>query len=121
MSSLFGILQIILDFGKFNYILILIAGTILGAVFLETCGIGMIMPVFHLDLELSDQQKGILGGASFVGIICSSHLWGYIADTTGRKCVIQPTLMIAFILSVLSTFTNNFYVIVTLRFLNGFL
>lgn len=99
----------------------LIGGTTLGAVFLELCGLSMIVPIFHSDLELSDQQKGILGGAAFFGIICSSHLWGYFADTTGRKCVIQPTLMIAFALSVLSTFTNNFYVIVTLRFLNGFL
>lgn len=66
-------------------------------------------------------QKGILGGVAFIGIICSSHLWGFLADTQGRRVVIMPTLMIPFILSVLSTLTNNFYILAVFRFFNGFL
>lgn len=55
------------------------------------------------------------------GIITSSHLWGFLADTQGRKKIMQPTLFTAFVLTCLSTMTNNFWLFVILRFLNGFL
>lgn len=56
-----------------------------------------------------------------LGIICSSFLWGYLADTTGRKRVMQPTLFLAFLATFLSTFTTSFSTFALLRFLNGFL
>lgn len=88
---------------------------------MDSCGIGFVLPVSQCDLNLTPSQKGILGAVSFLGIICSSHLWGFLADTRGRRCVIQPTLMIAFALSFLSSLTSNFYIFASLRFLNGFL
>lgn len=79
------------------------------------------MPVATCDLNLTTSDKGILGAVSFIGMICSSHLWGFLADTKGRKKVMQPTLIIAFVLTVASAFVTNFYAFATLRFLNGFL
>lgn len=110
-----------LEFGKFNYILIFVSGLILNAVLLETCGIAFVIPVSQCDLNLTSAEKGVLGAVVFAGIICSSHLWGYLADTKGRRRVIQPTLFVAFLLSVCSSFVQNFYLLATLRFLNGFL
>lgn len=94
---------------------------ILNAVLMETCGIAFVIPVSQCDLKLSTSEKGILGAVSFFGIICSSHLWGFLADTKGRRCVIQPTLFVAFLLSIASSFVQNFYLFAALRFLNGFL
>jgi MFS transporter, VNT family, synaptic vesicle glycoprotein 2 len=108
-------------FGKFNYFLILIAGTILGCVFLETVGINFVLPVAQCDLNLTNQDKGILSAIGFVGIIVSSHLWGFLADTRGRKTVIVPTLLTAFVITIFSSFAKSFWVLVLLRFLNGFL
>lgn len=70
---------------------------------------------------MTDYHRGILTAVSFFGIICSSHLWGYLADTQGRRCVIMPTLLVAFLLTCAASLAQNFYVFVTLRFLNGFL
>lgn len=109
------------EFGVFNYFLILVAGIVLNVTYMETCGIGFVLPVSQCDLHLTADQKGILGAATFIGIICSSHVWGYLADTKGRRAIIQPTLLIAFVFSVLSTLTNDFYIMATMRFLNGFL
>lgn len=109
------------EFGKFNYFLILICGMILNAVLLETLGISFVLPVSTCDLNLTTKEKGILSAVGFMGIIFSSHLWGYLADTKGRKRIIKPTLLIGFCLSVCSSLTDNFYVFVILRFLNGFL
>jgi MFS transporter, VNT family, synaptic vesicle glycoprotein 2 len=108
-------------FGKFNYALILLTGAILGCVFLETVSINFILPVAQCDLNLTNQDKGILSAIGFIGIIVSSHLWGFLADTRGRKTVIVPTLLTAFVITIFSSFAKSFWVLVLLRFLNGFL
>jgi MFS transporter, VNT family, synaptic vesicle glycoprotein 2 len=108
-------------FGKFNYGLIVLTGAILGCVFLETVSINFILPVAQCDLNLTNRDKGILSGVAFMGIIVSSHLWGFLADTRGRKAVIVPTLMVAFVISIISSFTKSFWMLVVLRFLTGIL
>lgn len=90
-------------------------------VVVETCAICYVLPVIDCDLNVNTAQKGVLAGAAFVGVICSSHLWGFLADTRGRRCVILPTLFITFCLSVICSFVQNFYVFTALRFLSGFL
>lgn len=114
-------LLLFLEFGKFNYFIIFISGLILFAVVMETLGISFVLPVSQCDLNLTTQEKGILSTVAFLGIILSLHLWGYLADTQGRRRIIQPALLVAFCLSVCSSFTSNFYILATLRFLNGFL
>lgn len=108
-------------FGKFNYTLIVLAGAILAAVFLETVSINIILPVAQCDLQMTNQNKGVLSAIGFIGIIVSSHLWGFLADTRGRKLIIVSTLFIAFVLTIISSFTQSYWLLVVLRFLNGFL
>ncbi|XP_049310054.1 synaptic vesicle glycoprotein 2B [Bactrocera dorsalis] len=107
-------------FGKFNYLLILISGLILANVLLETLGISFVLPVSQCDLNLTIQQRGILSAIGFAGIISSSHLWGFLADTTGRRNIIRPTLLLGFVVTVLSSFATNFWLMVILRYINGF-
>ncbi|XP_037024120.1 synaptic vesicle glycoprotein 2A-like [Bradysia coprophila] len=54
------------------------------------------------------------------GIIVSSFLWGYLADTKGRQIVMKWSLLLAFIVSVASSFSNDFWSLLILRFLTGF-
>lgn len=109
------------EFGLFNYVLVIICGMVIFSVAIEICGILYVFPVSQCDLNLTAGEKGILGSSTLFGIICSSHLWGYLADTKGRRAVILPTLVLAFISSVAATFVQNFYIFTALRFLNGFL
>jgi MFS transporter, VNT family, synaptic vesicle glycoprotein 2 len=108
-------------FGKFNYILILISGIIITATSFETIGIGFVFPVAECDLQLSTQQKGILSSISSIGIIISSHTWGFISDCRGRKSVIVPSLIMSFISTLLSSLSVDFNMLVVLRFFSGFL
>uniref|UniRef100_A0A182NCP9 Major facilitator superfamily (MFS) profile domain-containing protein n=1 Tax=Anopheles dirus TaxID=7168 RepID=A0A182NCP9_9DIPT len=107
-------------FGIYNLCLITISGTILAAVLLETLGISYVLPVAECDLLLTTKEKGVLSAISFAGIICSSHLWGFLADTRGRRTVILPTLFLAFAATVLSSFTTSFWLITITRFFTGF-
>lgn len=106
-------------FGRFNYSLIVLTGAILGCVFLETVSINFILPVAECDLNLSNSDKGVLSGVGFFGIIVTSHFWGFMADTRGRKTVIVPTLFTAFAITIVSSFVKSFRILVVLRFLNG--
>lgn len=109
------------EFGKFNYAIIVFAGAVLCAVFLEILGINFILPVAQCDLNLTNEKKGILSAIGSIGIIVSSHLWGFLADTCGRKSVIVSTLFIALAMTIISSFIKLFEWLVVMRFLNGFL
>ncbi|EDS39184.1 synaptic vesicle protein [Culex quinquefasciatus] len=107
-------------FGRFNYALIAIAGTVLAAVMLEMLSISYVIAVAECDLELTSGQKGILGAMALAGTIAGSHLWGFLADTLGRRKVIIPTLLMTNAVSFASSMMTNFWMITICRFLTGF-
>ncbi|KAL5277330.1 hypothetical protein ACFFRR_002524 [Megaselia abdita] len=107
-------------YGKFNYFLIIVSGVVLANVLMETAQIGFILPVSQCDLQLTIREKGILCAMGYAGIISSSHLWGFLADTKGRKKIICPTLIIGFVFSVLSSFAKQVWLLSLLRFCTGF-
>lgn len=107
-------------FGKFNYFLIVISGLVLSCGFLEPGSITMVLPIAQCELELTNYHKGLIGSVGYLGIILSSHFWGFIADTQGRKKVMVPALILCFTFSVCSAFSKSFWFLALFRFLNGF-
>lgn len=53
------------------------------------------------------------------GIILTSHTWGILGDTFGRRKTLITASLSAFITSVLSSLANNFPQIILFRFFNG--
>lgn len=100
----------VLDFGWFSYVLIFITAMVMISMLIETCGVSFVIPVSQCDLNLTPTKKGRLTAISFFGIVCSSHLWGPLANTKRRRRITQPTSL-----------CQNMYALVALRFLNGFL
>lgn len=111
----------LVEFGKFNYLVIAFSGLVLSNSLLETSGVAFFIPVAQCDLGLTNYHKGLLSAVGYVGIIFSSHLWGFLADTKGRRWVIRPTVLASFVVTLFSSFANNFWLMLILRFLNGFL
>lgn len=107
-------------FGKFNYILIVLSGSILAASFVDIGAVNLILAISQCELELTNVHKGILSSIGYVGIILSSHMWGFLADTQGRKKIIVPALIMSFIFTVISSTAKSFWVLVLFRFLHGF-
>ena len=91
------------------------------AVIIETLSMGFIIPAAKCDLDLTLSEKGTLSAIGFLGVVSSSHLWGYIADTKGRKHIIIYTLIISSFLTVVSSFAQSFLSFIALRYLSGFL
>ncbi|KAG5683088.1 hypothetical protein PVAND_012391 [Polypedilum vanderplanki] len=107
-------------FGKFNYFMLVLAGLILACGMLETTCVNMVIPIAQCELEMTNFHKGLLGSVGYIGIILSSQLWGFLADTRGRKKIIVPALFLSFTFTVLSTFMKNFWFLLFFKFLNGF-
>jgi VNT family MFS transporter (synaptic vesicle glycoprotein 2) len=108
------------EFGKFNYVLVILSGIILTSGMLESTSIGMVLTIAECELNLSNSHKGFLGSISYIGIILSSHFWGFLADTRGRKRVLVPALFLASAFSMISTLAKSFWTLSLFRFLNGF-
>lgn len=108
-------------FGKFNLVFITLAGGVMACAFIELTSVNFVLPVAQCDLDLTSSNKGILSAIGYIGVILSSHLWGFMSDTRGRKKTLIPTLLMAFAVTVASSLVNSFWVLVFLRFLNGFL
>ncbi|XP_017872285.1 PREDICTED: synaptic vesicle glycoprotein 2B [Drosophila arizonae] len=72
-------------FGMFNILLLLVAmGAAMGTVY-ETSTMSYILPSAECDLHLTLIDKGVLNAVTYAGMISSAILWGYVADTKGRK------------------------------------
>lgn len=89
--------------------------------FYEAMGVGYYLPVAECDLNIANKKDyGIINGMSFAGIILSYHLWGFLADTRGRRKILIISMLISFFFTVLSSFSISFWMLAVLRFCNGF-
>lgn len=108
-------------FGKYNGLLVLVAGFTLFNTVLEAMGISYILPIVECNFQLTTFQSGLLSAVSFIGIISSSHLMGYLTDVLGRRKIMAPSLLMGFAVTVCSSFAPTFELLFLLRFVNGFL
>lgn len=60
------------SFGKFNFILMALAGGLMSCAFIELTSVTLILPVAQCDLNLSSSDKGIISAIGYVGVILSS-------------------------------------------------
>lgn len=55
----------------------------------------------------------------FVGIILTSHTWGILGDSHGRRKTLIVASLSAFLASVLSSLANDYWQMILFRFING--
>ncbi|KAJ8960611.1 hypothetical protein NQ318_013903, partial [Aromia moschata] len=108
-------------FGKFNLYVLLATGLCLMCVIIETMCAMFIIPAAQCDLGLDLAQKGLLSSVSFLGVVSSSHLFGYLADTRGRKNVLLVSLISSSLVSFACSLVSLPWLFILLRFINGFL
>ncbi|XP_037727027.1 synaptic vesicle glycoprotein 2C [Drosophila subpulchrella] len=72
-------------FGMFNIFLLMAAVPAAMSTVYETSTMSYILPSAECDLKLSLLDKGILNAITYAGMISSAVMWGYLADTKGRK------------------------------------
>lgn len=109
------------DHGKFNIFIIFAGGFSLFGMGMENMNVSMVMPYAKCDLHLTSVEQGLLNSAGFMGIVISSHFWGFLADTWGRRKVLQTSLLFGIVFAVISAFASTVNWMLLCRFLVGVL
>lgn len=109
----------LVGFGRAQVCLVMLSGFSIMASINEAMGLSIILPASECDLGLDPGEKGMIGGAVFLGVMTSSYFWGYQADTRGRQFVLKYALIATSICSVISSFANDFASLLVLRFITG--
>lgn len=109
----------LVGFGRAQILLVMLSGFAIMASINEAMGLSIILPASQCDLGLDPGEKGMIGGAIFLGIMASSYFWGYQADTRGRQVVLKYALIVTTLCSIASSFANDFVSLMVLRFITG--
>ncbi|CAH1996788.1 unnamed protein product [Acanthoscelides obtectus] len=106
-------------YGKFNWILYIISVTAGWSSIFETTTMSYVFPAAECDLDLSLTHKGWLNAITYAGMISSAFIWGYLCDTLGRKKLLVVGYLLDGLFVIISAFSQNFYVLITTKFLGG--
>lgn len=113
------IFNVFLEVGKYQTFLIILTSLCLLGSSIENTNMSYITPYAKCDLGLTLQQQGLLSAISYVGNLCTSHLWGFLADTWGRQKVLRVAAAGAFGFACLSMLAINTISMIALRFFVG--
>lgn len=108
-------------YGLFQYQLLLLGIPAMLSTTFATTAIAYILPVAECDLQLSLLNKGTLNAITFAGMICSSIVWGYLADTQGRRKVLMIGYFGDTVFSLLCSISQNFSSLIVFKFFQGVL
>uniref|UniRef100_A0A1B0FDU2 Major facilitator superfamily (MFS) profile domain-containing protein n=1 Tax=Glossina morsitans morsitans TaxID=37546 RepID=A0A1B0FDU2_GLOMM len=107
-------------FGLFNFILILITILCSTANIFSSTSISYILPIAECDLKLTLLNKGALNAVTYAGMITSAIVWGYLADTQGRKKILVIGCLADAISSACCSLSQNFQMLIVFKFIEGF-
>lgn len=107
------------EVGRCQIVLIFLTGiAVMGSV-LENINVSYILPYAKCDLKLTTAEQGILSSISFLGIVFTSHFWGFLADTWGRQKVMRTAALGGSIFAMMSGFAANTTTLILFRFISG--
>lgn len=108
-------------YGRFNYLLLLVAmPCCIGTVF-ETTTMSYVLPSAECDLRLSLVDKGTLNAVTYVGMITSAFFWGFLSDTYGRKRLLVYGFLLDATFNVLCATSQSVVAIMIFKFMGGFI
>lgn len=105
--------------GKFHWILLVTVGVGVLGVGSEGMSMGFVLPVAKCELHFGNVEQGMINAVAFVGVVLTSHFWGFMADTWGRVKVLRFSLIAGFLCSILSSFSTTTLMLLLTRFMVG--
>lgn len=99
--------------------LLVSAGAAILGMVTEGLNMGFVLPVARCELNISTTEQGLINAIAFIGVVLSSHFWGFMADTWGRQKVLRTSLATGFLFSVVSSFSTTSLMLMITRLLVG--
>ncbi|XP_022908737.2 synaptic vesicle glycoprotein 2B-like [Onthophagus taurus] len=107
-------------FGKFNFLLILLALPSGWAAMFDSTAMAYVVPSAHCDLNLSLEGRGMLNAISYLGMISSAFIWGFLADAFGRKKLLVIGYGLDAFFVFIAGLSQNFEMLMAAKFMTGF-
>src|SRR5512138_1163298 len=93
-----------IGFGRFQRKLMWVCDLGWAADAMEVLLIAFALPALGEEWGLSNQQKGLLSTAIFLGMLAGAWTWGWLSDRMGRKLGFISTVAIDSVFGLLSAF-----------------
>lgn len=78
-----------------------------------------VLPAAKCDIEMTTTEQGLINAIGFIGVVLTSHFWGFMADVWGRLKVLQFSLLSGFIFSIISSFSVSSLMLLLTRLAVG--
>lgn len=108
-------------FGRFHIKLILVCGLCTMGIGMENSLVGFVLTQVKCDMVMTSVEQGLLNSIVFVGIVVSSHFWGFLADTWGRQKVMRAALCGGAIFAYISALSTTVTCLILTRLMVGIL
>lgn len=89
------------------------------AIITEGVCMSFALPMAKCDLNLSTAEQGFIYAVTDVGVVLSSHFWGFLADTWGRHKVLKMATLLCCIASATSSFVMHSWMLAVTRLIVG--
>lgn len=86
---------------------------------LDVLGMSFIIPAATCELQLDTFKKGLLTSVPFLGLTLTSHLWGFLADSIGRRKSVAWSLGLTVLFSALAALAPSYWIMLVFRMLSG--
>ena len=106
-------------YGVFHYWLMLVCGWANASDAVEILCISFLLPSAECDLQLTPARKGWLSAILFVGMMLGGYVWGSLGDTIGRRRVLMNAMIVNAVAGFISSFSQDYYFFLLLRFISG--
>ncbi|XP_059617779.1 synaptic vesicle glycoprotein 2B-like [Phlebotomus argentipes] len=87
----------------------------------EVTTFSFILPTLQCDWALDTNRMGLLNSIIFLGMICGSVLWGFLADILGRRNLLSCCILALGFINIALGFSNNFAMLMLFKFFSGFI
>lgn len=102
-------------------LIIFLSGLVMMGAQIENISIAFVLPYANCDLNMTLAEQGLVSSIAFLGIVISSHFWGFMCDTWGRQKVIRLCSACALLGALSSAFAINATTLILLRLCVGIL
>ncbi|KAI4457405.1 synaptic vesicle glycoprotein 2 [Holotrichia oblita] len=106
-------------FGKFNYLVLILSVPCGWAAMMDTTSMSYVAPAAHCHLEMTLEQRGLLNGITYLGMISSALAWGFLADTLGRKKILVTGYLVDAIFVIIAGLSQTYGMLLLAKFFTG--
>ncbi|XP_014272094.1 synaptic vesicle glycoprotein 2B [Halyomorpha halys] len=105
--------------GLYTWYVVITSGLIGFAAVLSIQGMAFALPKAGCELQLPYSVRGMMSSMGFFGMLVSAQVFGFIADTFGRKFVMMLSQSATMVITVLWSLAPNTITLGIILFLNG--